>query len=79
MHKKFLAMILTAMLALTGMALPAAAASDDAIIAGDYLMSVNTYSANSQLTVSGTSAVCTSTGRGPANTTTKITVLQVLE
>ena len=42
-------------------------------------MSVNTYTASSQLTVNGTSAVCTSTGRGAANTTTKITVLQVLE
>ena len=79
MHKKFFAMILTAMLAFSGMALPVAAASDDAIIAGDNIMSVNTYTASSQLTVNGTSAVCTSTGRGAANTTTKITVLQVLE
>ena len=42
-------------------------------------MSVMSYYANSQLTVNGTSAVCTSTGKGAANTTTKITVLQVLE
>ena len=42
-------------------------------------MSVISYYTSSQLTVSGTSATCTSTGKGAASTTTKITVNQVLQ